>query len=128
MRERWNAGAEPRVLASSTTGGPSYRCWSATSRGGCRMLEPTSRKLFLDALTPPADHVLDVAIGTTFTLDLQALLCVPIALAFSGWDDPDGEPIRDPIALLEALRRLAERISIFCEAGAIAVPPIDQRL
>ena len=38
------------------------------------MLEPTNRLMLVDALRPPEGHTLDVAVGTTFTLDLDALL------------------------------------------------------
>ena len=92
------------------------------------MLEPTTRELFLTALAPPAGFSLDRAVGTTYSLDLQALLAVPLALTFANCEGADGEPIRDPIALLEALRRLTNRFSIFTQAGGIHLPPIDQRL
>ena len=34
----------------------------------------------------------------------------------------------DPLALLEALRRHAENITLFCQAGSIAVPKPEQAL
>jgi hypothetical protein len=92
------------------------------------MLEPTSRELFLSALSPPGGFLLDHAVGTTYSLDLQALLAVPLALTFANCEGADGEPIRDPIALLEALRRLTNRFAIYTQVGGIHVPPIDQRL
>lgn len=92
------------------------------------MLEPTTRELFLSALAPPDGFALDRAVGTTYSLDLQALLAVPLALTFANCEGADGEPIRDPIALLEALRRLTNRFAIFAQAGGIHLPPIDQRL
>ena len=79
------------------------------------MLAPDNRALLLDALRPPPDHSLDRAVGTTFTLDLEPALMVP--LAFSGFrfdDDPD------PIEIMEALRRMSERLDIFCQAGGIS--------
>jgi hypothetical protein len=92
------------------------------------MLEPTSRELFLSALAPPPGFTLDRAIGTTFTLDLQALLTVPLALTFADCEGDDGEPISDSIALLQSLRRLTNRLSIYTQAGGIQLPPIDKRL
>ena len=38
------------------------------------MLQPTNRLMLVDALRPPAGFVLDTAVGTTFTLHLDALL------------------------------------------------------
>jgi hypothetical protein len=92
------------------------------------MLEPTSRELFLSALAPPGGLALDQAVGTTYSLDLQALLAVPLALTFANCEGADGEPIRDAIALLEPIRRLTNRFAIYTRAGGIQLPPIDQRL
>lgn len=87
------------------------------------MLDPQrDRSLFMEGLRPPAGYQLDSAIGTTFTLDLMSLLTVPLAFTFFDWEDEDGRPTTDPLALLEALRRHVDRLSIFCQAGRIAVP------
>ena len=43
------------------------------------------------------------------------------------WVDP-ATPTSDPLALLESLRRCADRIHVFCQAGQIKVPPANQRL
>ncbi len=92
------------------------------------MLEPNQRHLLLEALRPPVGYQLDRAIGTTYGLDLQALLFAPLAFTFFQWEDADGDPTKDPLALLEALRRHAEKISIFCQAGEISVPQSRQPL
>lgn len=92
------------------------------------MLAPRDRRLLLDALRPPPGYRLDRAIGTTFSLDLLALLTAPLAFTFLDWEDEDGRPTADPVALLEAIRRHADRITIFCEAGRIAVPKPGQLL
>jgi hypothetical protein len=86
------------------------------------MLAPTDRRLLLDALAPPAGYVFDEAIGTTYTLDLLALLRVPLAATALPWSDRDGGPVDNPFALLSALRRNATRISLYCHAGATKVP------
>lgn len=78
------------------------------------MLAPDSRALLLDALRPPAGYSLDRAVATTFTLDLETALTVP--LAFAGFR-LDEQP--DPIEVMESLRGMSERIDIFCQAGAI---------
>lgn len=92
------------------------------------MLEPQSRTLLLDALKPPPDYKLDYAIGTTFTLDLVALLAAPLAFALLDRSGPEGKLSGDPVALLEALRRNADRFAVFCQAGRISVPKPDRLL
>lgn len=85
------------------------------------MLALDQRRLFLNALKPPPGYEFDRGIGTTFTLDLTALLIAPLSLSLlDGIDSPTA--IEDPVLLLEGLRRSAEKISIFCQAGRIAVP------
>ena len=78
------------------------------------VLAPDSRELLLDALRPPAGCSLDRAVATTFTLDLETALTVP--LAFAGFR-LDEQP--DPIEIMQSLRGMSDRIDIFCQAGAI---------
>lgn len=93
------------------------------------MLEPQSRRLLLDALAPPLGYRFDRAIGTTFTLDLLALLTAPLAFSLIDMtEDEGGQPVVDPLALLEAARRHAGRIAIFTDAGHVSVPKPGQPL
>jgi len=92
------------------------------------MLQPTDRRLLFDALAPPTGFKLDFAVGTTYTLDLFALLSAPVAFAFSDWQDRDGRPTGDPLALLKAVREYADRICLFFQAGHIHVPQNYQPL
>ncbi len=92
------------------------------------MLGTRERTLLLESLRPPAGYRLRRAVGTSFTLDLMALLTAPLAFTFFDAHDEEGAPLADPLALLEALRRHAERVTLFCQAGAIAVPRPDQKL
>ena len=92
------------------------------------MLQPHDRRLLMESLRPPPGLQLDFAIGTTFSLDLVALLVTPMAFTFFDWEADDGKPITEPIALLQSIRRNAERMAIFCQAGEIKIPPRDQRL
>ena len=86
------------------------------------MLAPTDRRLLLSVLAPPEGYVLDQAVGTTYTLDLLALLRVPLAATALPWAGAQGEPIENPFALLTALRRNASKVSLFCHAGATKIP------
>jgi hypothetical protein len=92
------------------------------------MLEPDGRLLLLDALRPPIGSRLEAAFGTTYSLDLLSLLTAPVAFALFDRQRADGTFQADPIAMLQALREYSGRITIFHQAGQIAVPPIDQRL
>src|SRR5262245_55993164 len=86
------------------------------------MLGPHDRRLLLDALRPPAGYALDFALGTTYSLDLLALLTAPLAFTLFDWQDAEGRPMADPLATLEALRRYADRIAVFCQSGQTLVP------
>lgn len=92
------------------------------------MLAPNQRQHLLQVLRPPEGYELAFAIGTTYSLDLMALLSVPLAFAQFDWEDDAGHPAADPLALLEALRRYADRLHIFCQAGCITVAPKNQLL
>ena len=92
------------------------------------MLGTRERTLLLESLRPPTGYRLRRAVGTSFTLDLIALLTAPLAFTFFDAHDDDGVPVADPVALLEALRRHAANVTLFCQAGAIAVPRPEQTL
>ncbi|MBP8131390.1 MAG: phospholipase D family protein [Candidatus Hydrogenedentes bacterium] len=92
------------------------------------MLEPSDRSHLLNALKPPPGYELDSAVGTTYSLDLLTLVTVPLAFTMFAWEDTDGKPVADPLALLEALRRHAGRIVLFCQSGQISIPKSSQLL
>lgn len=90
------------------------------------MLGLDTRRLLLDALRPPARHRLDVAVGTTFTLDLTALLAVPLATALR--DDRSDETNEaddgrtEALDLFDTVTRVADRLVVLAQAGMTAVP------
>ena len=86
------------------------------------MLSPGDRRLLLEALRPPLGYKLARAIGATYSLDLLSLLLVPLAFSLFDTEDDEGEPTEDPLALLEALRLQADRMTVFAHAGKIQVP------
>ena len=92
------------------------------------MLPPDHRQLLLDLLRPEPGYALDAALGTTFTLDLHSLMQVPVAFLHQAGllRRDDGEV--DPLTLLESLRRFADRLTIFAQAGYIMLPTNFPRL
>jgi hypothetical protein len=85
------------------------------------MLKPASDRLdYSEMLTPPFGYETTFAVGTTYSLDLDALIGVCLALGLS--ESIDNELKDNPIYLLEALQRTAEKILVFCEGGQIKVP------
>lgn len=81
------------------------------------MLPPDQRHVLLDLLRPPPGYELDRAVGTTFTLDLETALVLPLAFASYRLARSN-----DPIALMEAVRSAASRVDLFCQAGQMVVP------
>jgi hypothetical protein len=86
------------------------------------MLRPDERAHLLELLRPPEGCRFDCAVGTTFSLDLISALMLPLSFAFFDWEQVDGAPVADPLALLEALRRYGDRFTIFCQSGQIRLP------
>jgi hypothetical protein len=86
------------------------------------MLEPNERTLLRTALEPPGDFTLDFALGTTFSLDLLALLTLPLAFTMFDRDREDASGAEQSVELLASLRRYADRMAIFYQEGRIAFP------
>lgn len=85
-------------------------------------LTPETRVMLTDALRPPAGYRVDIAVGTTYSLNLTALLLAPLSFALFDQGNADDIGAVDPIRLLEAVRRHADHTTVFCQAGGIHVP------
>lgn len=85
------------------------------------MLDPDDRCLLSEQLLPPQGYTFTDAIICTYSLDLTALAGVPLALLQS---DPLalGDATGARIKALRAVREMASRLTVFCQAGAIHVP------
>ncbi|MEJ1113267.1 phospholipase D family protein [Paenarthrobacter sp. CCNWLY172] len=55
--------------------------------------------------------------GTTFTLDMTSALSVPLSFVAG-----NGEDYTNSVAVLSALRKVSDRVDIFCQAGHIQAP------
>lgn len=85
------------------------------------MLNPNNDRLdYGQILSAPEGYQLDFAIGTTYSLDLDALTGASLALGLS--EETDSELMNNPICLLEALRATGDKIALFCQGGQIHLP------
>lgn len=62
----------------------------------------------------------DFAVGLTYSLNLEAMLTVP--LAFGELGELDSNVRQSPVFLLEGIRRASDKIALFCNKGSIHVP------
>ena len=92
------------------------------------MLNPRSDRLdYGQALMPPdRGYQLDYAVGTTYSLDLQAIMLLPVALYFSRV--LDGVPDDTHLDVVEAVTSAAERITVVCQSGKVKVPETYHKL
>lgn len=87
------------------------------------MFKPTSAKdriNYGEVLMPPVGFHVERAIGTSYSLDLETLTAVSISLGLI--EDTDSELIKNPISMLNALQKVSDKITVFCEAGQIKLP------
>lgn len=78
------------------------------------------RLSYSELLRPDAGYTLDFAVGMTYSLDLEALLGVPVSLGML--DETDSGSMSSPLFILEAIRKSSDRIALFCNAGCIKLP------
>lgn len=82
-------------------------------------LDPETRVLYGDSLQPPPGYVFDAAIATTYSLDFDTALAVPVNLALFASDNRE-EVLSHPLALLEAAERIAGRLVVYADAGNLS--------
>lgn len=89
------------------------------------MFKPKEDRLnYGQLLMPPVGYTLVRAVGTTYSLDLETLMSVCIALGIQ--ESTDSSLTRNPFAILKSLQGLSEKLLIFCEAGQIAAMPQER--
>lgn len=91
------------------------------------MLSPDARTVATDILRPPAGFALDHALITTYSLDLDVILALPLAVMAQS-DKSVEELLADPMLTLEALREAGRRLDIFVDESSIAVPHTNRAL
>ncbi|MCC5865688.1 MAG: phospholipase D family protein [Wenzhouxiangella sp.] len=91
------------------------------------MLSPDQRAVAMELLRPPAGYRIDEIVLMSYSLDLDVLLSLPLAvLAHS--DRGVDELLEDPMLVIEALREAGERLHVFVDEGGIAVPHANRAL
>jgi hypothetical protein len=91
------------------------------------MLSPEIRSVAMDMLRAPAGYRIDQAALTTYSLDLDVLLALPLAVLAQS-DRSLDELLEDPLLLLEALREAGDRVHVFVDEGGIAIPGTSRAL
>lgn len=84
-------------------------------------LDPETRLLYGESLQAPPGHRFDAGIATTFSMDFETALAVPVSLALFAAENRD-EVLSHPIALLEGAERIAGKLAMFVDAGQIHTP------
>lgn len=93
------------------------------------MLRPNAsndRLNYSNMLLPPIGYSLEYAIGTTYSLDLESLTSVAIALGLK--EDLDNDLMQNPLMLLHAFQKVSNKVIIFCEDGQIKKPSVTSQL
>ena len=79
-----------------------------------------------DMLIPPPGYRLAKAVAATYTLDLNTLLSIPVALFFSQTLEGNFEAER--VQLLEAIQRCPDVLRVYHQKGKVHVPKKHNRL
>ncbi|KAA0974181.1 phospholipase D family protein [Paeniglutamicibacter gangotriensis] len=81
------------------------------------MLNANERESLSEQLRPPHGYRLKQAVGTTFTLDMVSALAIPLSFIKGSGEDPENS-----VAVINAVRKVSDRIDIFSQAGLMRVP------
>lgn len=85
------------------------------------MLDPRQNRFdYGEQLNAPDGFSFDSAIATTYSIDLDALLAVSVALGFK--DTLEGDLSGEKLLLLEAISSLKDRLIVFYQKGKIKLP------
>lgn len=85
------------------------------------MLHPKTDTIdYGEQLIPPEGYELTYAVGTTYSLDLEALMILPVALFYSQKLDGNGEDLR--YDMLDAITKAAEKMTVYYQSSQLKVP------
>ena len=84
------------------------------------LINPSSRSLYTSALTPPEGFTFDSAVVTSFSAQLDFLLEAPVHIALTSTNS--SEIKRDPLRIMDSVRRYSDRITVFYQRGRMLGP------
>lgn len=85
------------------------------------MLHPKNNRIdYGEQLIPPDGYELAEAVGTTYSLDLETLMVLPVALFYSQLIDETYDNLR--FDMLESITRAAGKITVYYQNGQLKVP------
>lgn len=93
------------------------------------MLNPRNKKDRLnygELLSAPEGFLLTKAVGTTYSLDLYALLAIPVAMFYA--KSMEGDFQQNRYDVLDAIRQSKEKVDLFCQSGKTCPPSKYNRL
>lgn len=85
------------------------------------MLHPKQNRIdYGEQLIPPDGYELAHAIGSTYSLDLEALMILPVALFYAQNLSGNADELR--YDMLDAITKSAEKITVYYQNGQLKVP------
>ncbi len=85
------------------------------------MLDPKSnRHDYGEMLMPPEGYSLTKALALTYSLDLDTLLSIPVALHFSQTTDISIK--ENLVQVLDSIKKSKATVRVICQRGQIAIP------
>ena len=91
------------------------------------MLSPDARSVAMELLRPEPGYTIDRVVITSFSLDLEALLILPLAVLAHA-DGGIDELVSRPLLLMEGLREAGERIHVFVDQAGMKIPARNRKL
>ena len=80
--------------------------------------DPENRELYTTIVQSPDGYQFDCAVATTYSLDFETALAIPVAIIFRDAENRV-DMLRSPLALLQSVEQMAGRIAIYCDAARI---------
>lgn len=85
------------------------------------MLDPKKNRIdYGEQLIPPEGYTLTRAIGTTYSLDLEAFMLLPVALYYASRLDSRVDDLRCDV--VEAITKASDKITVFFQKEQLKVP------
>lgn len=85
------------------------------------MLHPKQNRIdYGEQLIPPEGYELEYAVGTSYSLDLEALMMLPVALFYAKKIEGNPEQLR--YDMLDSITKAADKIKIYFQNGQLKVP------